>query len=75
MELRPHLGDLIRRGDELGEHDLDRVAGDQEQHAEDGEGHPEQHGDHGQEPPGEVRQHAGAWLTRYRRIVTSLRTG
>ena len=64
MELRPHLGDLVRRGDELGEHHLHRVAGDQEQHAEHGEGDPEQHGHHGEDAPGEVRQHAGAALTR-----------
>ena len=41
MELGPHLCDLVGRGDELGEHDLDRVAGNQEQHAEDGQRDPE----------------------------------
>ena len=75
VQLRPHLLDLGRRRDELGEHHLHGVAGDQEQHAEHGEGDPEQHGDHREQSPGEVRQHAGAELTPYRRMVTSLRTG
>ena len=57
MELRAHLGDLVGRGDELGEHHLDRIAGHQEQHAEDGQGHPEQYGHDGEDPPGQVDQH------------------
>src|SRR3989442_12174514 len=65
MELRAHLGDLVGRGDELGEHHLDRIAGHQEQHAEDGQGHPEQHGHDGEDSPGEVDQ----------RMAASLRTG
>ena len=65
VELGAHLGDLVGRGDELGEHHLHRVAGHEEQHAEDGQRHAEQHRHDGQDPPRDPGQHGpaapGSW--------------
>jgi hypothetical protein len=57
VELRAHLRHLVGIGDELGQHHLDRVAGHQEQHAEDRQRHAEQDGDDGEDPPQDPRQH------------------
>ena len=59
VELGAHAGDLIGIGHELGEHHLDGVAGDEEQHAEDGERDPEEHRHHGEEAPRDPGQHGG----------------
>ena len=64
------LGDLIGIGHELGEHHLDGVAGDEEQHAEDGERDPEEHGHHGEQAPRDPGQHGEpSLMPRWRRTT------
>ena len=58
VKLGAHARDLLGGGHELGEHHLHGIAGDEEEHAEDGERHPEQHRDDGEDAAGDPDQHA-----------------
>ena len=62
VELGAHARDLLGVGHELREHHLHRVAGDEEQHAEDGERDPEEHRHHREQAPRDPGQHGEARL-------------